>query len=94
RAAEAGHLPFGREVHVPVREGRPLQGHHGLQGAVPLRRPADDRRRAVPLRQGLDPGRVLLHLQRAGRSEPADRHLRRQVAVRPGRAGRAHALAT
>ena len=93
RSVPPGDLPVGREVHVPVHPRAAVQGHDGVQGAVPLRRRADDRRRPVHLRQGLDAGRVLPHLQRAGRPEPAGRDLRRQVAVRPGRAGGAPALA-
>jgi hypothetical protein len=63
----AACLPLGREVHVPVRARAAQQGHHGLQGDVPLGRRADGRRRAVHRRQGFDPGGVLPHLQRAGR---------------------------
>ena len=37
------------------------------------------RRRAVHQRQGSDAGRIFSHLQRAGRPEPADRYLRRQI---------------
>jgi chromosomal replication initiator protein len=44
-----------------------------VQGVVPQRRRADGRRRAVHLRQGSEPGRVLLHVQFAGRAEQADR---------------------
>ena len=58
----------------------PLPGHDGVQGAVPLGRRADDRRRAVHHRQGRHPGGILPHLQRAGGPEPADRDLGRQVA--------------
>ena len=51
------------------------QGHHELQGAVPLGRPVDGRRRPVHRRQGQHPGGVLPYLQRPGRSRPADRDL-------------------
>ena len=88
-----GDLSVGREIHVPVHPGAALQGHDGVQGAVPLGRRADDRRRAVHQRQGFDAGGILPHLQRAGRPEPADRHLRRQIALRSRGHGRAHALA-
>ena len=93
RARAQGDLSLRREIHVPVHPRAALQGHDGVQGAVPLGRRADDRRRAVHQRQGFDPGRVLPHLQRAGRPEPADHHLRRQVALRPRGHGGAHALA-
>ncbi len=75
RAARA--LPVGRTVHVPLRAGPARTPDHGLQGAVPVGRRADGRRRAVHRRQGQHAGRILSHLQRAGRSEQADRHFRR-----------------
>ena len=62
--------------------GAAHQEHRPVQGAVPQRRRADGRRRAVHLRQGGEPGRVLLHLQLAGRAEQADR-------ARPRRSRRA-----
>ena len=40
-----------------------------------------------------DAGGILPYLQRAGRSEPADRHFRRQIAVRSRRPRGTHALA-
>ena len=75
-------LHLGREIHVPVRPGAALQGYAGLQGAVPLRRRADDRRRPVHGRQGRDPGGVLPHLQRADGRAPPGRRVGRQVAER------------
>ena len=86
-------LPLRRAVHVPLRLGAALQGHARLQGDVPLGRHADGRRRAVHLRQGLDPGGVLPHLQRADRAAEADRHLRRPRAGRDRRPRGAHPLA-
>ncbi len=71
-------LSLGREVHVPVHPRAALQGHDGVQGAVPLGRRADDRRRPVHQRQGFDPGRILPHLQCAGGPEPPDRAVRGQ----------------
>ena len=47
------------------------------------RRRADDRRPAVPHRQGQHAGGILPHLQRAGGCRQADRGVGRQVAVRP-----------
>ena len=93
RLRSQGHLSFGRKVHVPVHPGIALQVDDGLQGAIPLGRSIDDRRCAIHQRQGIDAGRILPHLQCAGRSEPADRDLGRQIALRPREAGRAHALA-
>ena len=86
-------LPLGRAVHVPLRLGAALQGDARVQGDVPLGRHADGRRRAVHLRQGLDPGGVLPHLQRADRAAEADRHLRRPCAGRDRRARGADPLA-
>ncbi len=40
-------LSLGREVHVPVHPRAADQGHGRLQGAVPLGRRPDDRRRSV-----------------------------------------------
>ena len=54
-----GHLPLGREVHVPVHSRPSIQGRDGVQAAVPFRRRVDDRRRPVHQRQGLDPRGVL-----------------------------------
>ena len=88
-----GGLPVRREVHVPVHQGVALQGHHELQGAVPLGRRADGRRRPVHRRQGDHPGGVLPHLQHAGRSWPADRDLRRPQPDGARRARGAHPLA-
>jgi hypothetical protein len=52
------------------------------------RRRADDRRPAIPDRQGQYAGRILPHLQCAGGCRQADRGLGRQIAVRPVRPGR------
>ena len=91
RSARCIYLSAEKFMYQFIRALR-VQEHHGLQGAVPLGRRADDRRRAVHQRQGLDPGRVLPHLQRAGRPEPPGGDLRRQVALRPRGHGGAHAL--
>ena len=85
RAGADGRLPVGREVHVPLHPRPARAEHRRLQGAVPLRRRADDRRRPVHQRQGLDPGGIFPHLQHAGRPGAADRAVRRQIALRPGR---------
>ncbi len=72
-----GRLPVGRKVHVPVHQGVALQGHHELQGAVPLVRRPDGRRRPVHRRQGQHPGGVFPYFQYFGRPRPPDRGLGR-----------------
>src|SRR6266404_6081619 len=96
KAAHTGaarYLPLRRKVHVSVHPRTPAEERHDLQGAVPLRRRADDRRRAVHHRQGIDPRGILPHLQRAGGPEPPGGDLRRQIAPRPGGDRGAHAFA-
>ena len=83
RAAGLGRLHVGREVHVPLHRRDPQPVDHAVQGTAPQRRRADDRRSAVPDRQGQHAGRVLPHVQRAGGCRQADRGVGRQVAVRP-----------
>ncbi|CAA9277896.1 MAG: Chromosomal replication initiator protein DnaA, partial [uncultured Acetobacteraceae bacterium] len=80
-----GRLHVGREVHVPLHRRAALPEHHGVQGDAARRRCADDRRPAIPDRQGQHAGGVLPHLQRAGGPGQADRRLLRQAALRPRR---------
>ncbi len=87
RRRRRGRLHVGREVHVPLHRRHPQPGHHGVQGTTAQRRCADDRRPAVPDRQGRHAGRILPHLQCTGRRRQADRRLGRQVALGPLRAG-------
>ena len=42
-ARSAGAVPVRRTVHVPLCSGAAVQGHHELQGAVPIGRCSDGR---------------------------------------------------
>ena len=85
-AAGLGRLHVGREIHVPLHRRHPQPVHDGVQGTAAQRRRADDRRSAVPDRQGQHAGRIFPYLQLRWSSRQADRRLGRQVAVRPERA--------
>ena len=70
-AAREDHLHVGREVHGRVRRRAARQRDDPVQAAAALRRPADDRRRPVHRRQGIDPGRILPHDERDHLGRPA-----------------------
>ena len=92
-AAGEDHLHVGREVHGRVRRGAARQRDDPVQAAAALGRPADDRRRPVHRRQGIDPGRILPHDERDHLGRPAARDQLRPRAAGSGRDRAAHPLA-
>ena len=75
RRTRAGHVSVFGGVHQRTGGAHPAQPHDGVQEQVPTCRRADRRRRAIPVREGAYPGRVLPYLQFAPRVQQTDRPL-------------------